>query len=212
MRDLAIRAINAALKFGASYVDVRVMERTTEGIEVKNGRVEGVSSEASSGFNVRVIVNGAWGFASSARMDTAEVERVAQLAVQIAHASALVAGEPIHLSELPPQKGSYRTPVRIDPFSVPLNQKVQLLLDADAAMRSAKGISITSANMGYSREHKFFASSEGSEIEQELFDVGAAISASAVDAYSSEFRRVPIQTHLAVRQGQPAMSLLRPWI
>ena len=188
MRDLAIRAINAALKFGASYVDVRVMERTTEGIEVKNGRVEGVSSEASSGFNVRVIVNGAWGFASSARMDTAEVERVAQLAVQIAHASALVAGEPIHLSELPPQKGSYRTPVRIDPFSVPLNQKVQLLLDADAAMRSAKGISITSANMGYSREHKFFASSEGSEIEQELFDVGAAISASAVDAYSSEIQ------------------------
>lgn len=188
MRDLAIRAINAALKFGASYVDVRVMERTTEGIEVKNGRVEGVSSEASSGFNVRVIVNGAWGFASSARMDTAEVERVAQLAVQIAHASALVAGEPIYLSELPPQKGSYRTPVRIDPFSVPLNQKVQLLLDADAAMRSAKGISITSANMGYSREHKFFASSEGSEIEQELFDVGAAISASAVDAYSSEIQ------------------------
>lgn len=188
MRDIAIRAINAAQKFGASYVDVRVMERTTEGIEVKNGRVEGVSSEASSGFNVRVIVNGAWGFASSARMDTAEVERVAQLAVQIAHASALVAGEPIRLSSLPPQKGSYRTPVRIDPFSVPLNQKVQLLLDADAAMRSAKGISITSANMGYSRERKFFASSEGSEIEQELFDAGAAISASAVDAYSSEIQ------------------------
>jgi TldD protein len=188
MRDLAIRAINAAQKFGASYVDVRVMERITEGIEVKNGRVEGVSSEASSGFNVRVIVDGAWGFASSSLMDTAEVERVARLAVQIARASSLVAGAPVQLSSLPPQKGSYRTPVRIDPFSVPLNQKVQLLLDADAAMRSAKGISITSANMGYSREHKFFASSEGSEIEQEIFDTGAAISASAVDADSSEIQ------------------------
>jgi TldD protein len=188
MRDLAIKALNIAQLLGASYADVRVMERTGEGIEVKNGRVEGVSSSTSSGFNVRVIVNGAWGFASSARMDDAEAERVAKQAVQIAHASALVAGEPVRLSPLPPQKGSYRTPMSIDPFSVPLNQKVQLLLDADAAMRGVKGVALTSANIEYSREHKLFMSSEGSEIEQELFDTGAAISASAVDPESSEIQ------------------------
>src|SRR5579859_3343029 len=188
MRDLAIRAMNIAQQLGASYVDVRVMERTTEGIEVKNGRVEGVSSGTSSGFNVRVIVNGAWGFASSARMDDAEAQRVAQQAVQIARASALVAGDPVRLSPLPPQKGSYRTPIRIDPFTVPLNEKVQLLLDADAAMRSVKGVSLTEGHMEYSRERKFFVSSEGSEIEQELFDTGAAISANAVDPESSEIQ------------------------
>jgi TldD protein len=188
MRDLAIKALNIAQQLGASYADVRVMERTGEGIEVKNGRVEGVSSSTSSGFNVRVIVNGAWGFASSARMDDAEAERVAQQAIQIARASALVAGEPVRLSPLPPQKGSYRTPMRIDPFSVPLNQKVQLLLEADRAMRSVKGVALTSGNMEYSREHKLFMSTEGSEIEQELFDTGAAISASAVDPESSEIQ------------------------
>jgi TldD protein len=188
MRDLAIRAINAAQKFGASYVDVRVMERTTEGIDVKNGRVEGVASEESSGFNVRVIVNGAWGFASSALLDFSEAERIAQQAVSIAHASSLVAGKAIQLSALSVQKGSYRTPMRIDPFSVPLNQKVQLLLDADAAMRSTKGVSLTNAHMQYSRERKFFASSEGSEIEQVQFDTGAAIWASAVDADTSEIQ------------------------
>ena len=188
MRDLAIKALNIAQQLGASYADVRVMERTGEGIEVKNVRVEGVSSNTSSGFNVRVIVNGAWGFASSARMDDAEAERVAKQAVQIAHASALVAGEPVRLSPLPPQKGTYRTPMRIDPFSVPLNQKVQLLLDADAAMRSVKGVAITSGNMEYSRERKFFVNTEGSEIEQELFDTGAAIEASAVDPESSEIQ------------------------
>jgi TldD protein len=188
MRDLAIRALNAAQLLGASYVDVRVMERTTEAIEVKNGRVEGISSATSSGFNVRVIVNGAWGFASSARMDDAEAERIAQQAVQIARASALVAGEPVQLSPLAPQKGFYRTPLEKDPFLVPLSQKVQLLLDADAAMRSVKGISLTSSNMVYAREHKFFASSEGSEIEQELYDTGAGISASAVDPLSSEIQ------------------------
>ncbi|GCF11363.1 TldD/PmbA family protein [Dictyobacter arantiisoli] len=188
MRDIAIRAINAAQQFGASYVDVRVMERTTEGIEVRNGRVEGVSSSASIGFNVRVLVNGAWGFASSDRMELAEAERIAQLAVQIARASALVAGDPVRLSPLSPQKGTYRTPMQLDPFLVPLQQKVQLLLDADAAMRSVKGVTLSSAMMEYSREHKYFASSEGSEIEQELYDTGAAISASAVDAQSNEIQ------------------------
>ena len=188
MRDIANRALNVAEQLGASYADVRVMERTTEGIDVKNGRVEGVSSGSSQGFNVRVIVNGAWGFASSASMDDAEAERVARLAVQIARASAMVAGEPVRLSPLAPQRGSYRTPMEIDPFRVPLNQKVQLLLDADAAMHSVKGVTLTGGQMEYSREQKLFMSSEGSEIEQELFDTGAAISASAVDPQSSEIQ------------------------
>ena len=188
MRDLANRALNIAQQLGASYVDVRVMERTTEGIDVKNGRVEGISSGTSSGFNVRVIIDGAWGFASSATMDDAETERVAKQAVQIARASALVAGEPVILSPLAPQHGFYRTPMQKDPFTIPLNQKVQLLLDADAAMRSVQGVALTNSNMQYAREHKLFVSSEGSEVEQELYDVGAAIDASAVDPTSSEIQ------------------------
>src|SRR6266849_3841315 len=114
MRNVANRALNIAQQLGASYVDVRVMERTTEGIEVKNGRVEGVASGTSSGFNVRVIVDGALGFASSARMDDAEADRVAKQAIQIARASALVAGEPVRLSPLAPQHGFYRTPMQKD--------------------------------------------------------------------------------------------------
>jgi TldD protein len=183
-----MRALNVARQLGASYVDVRVMERTTEGINVKNGHVEGVSSKLSSGFNLRVLVNGAWGFAASARMDDAEVERVAKQAVQIARASALVAGEPVKLAPLPPQRGTYKTPFQQDPFALPLDQKVQLLLDADAAMRSAKGVAISSAQMEYARERKFFASSEGSEIEQELREAGAGMSASAVDPESQEIQ------------------------
>ncbi len=188
MRNLANRALHIAEGLGASYVDVRVMERTTEGIEVKNGRVEGVASSTSAGFNVRVIVNGAWGFASSARMDDAEAERIARQAVQIARASALVAGKPVQLSPLAAQRGFYRTPMERDPFTVPLDQKVRLLLDADAAMRSVQGVTLTNSDMEYSRERKVFVCSEGSEVEQELFDTGAAISASAVDPSSSEIQ------------------------
>jgi TldD protein len=188
MRDLANRALNVARQLGASYVDVRVMERTTEGIDVKNGRVEGISSGTSSGFNVRVIVDGAWGFASSANMDDAAAEQVARQAIQIARASSLVAGERMILSPLAAQHGFYRTPMQKDPFTVPLNQKVQLLLDADAAMRSVQGVALTNSSMEYAREHKLFVSSEGSEVEQELYDVGAAIGASAVDPTSSEIQ------------------------
>ena len=211
MRDLANRALNIAQQLGASYVDVRVMERTTEGIDVKNGRVEGISSGTSSGFNVRVIVDGAWGFASSANMDDAEAERVAKQAVQIARASALVAGEPVILSPLTPQHGFYRTPMQKDPFSIPLNQKVQLLLDADAAMRSVQGVALTNSNMEYSREHKLFVSSEGSKVEQELYDVGAAIDASAVDPTVARYRHARIPIHLAGRRAPRATNLSRRW-
>ncbi len=208
MRDLAIRALNIAQQLGASYVDVRVMERTTEGIDVKNGRVEGVSSGTSSGFNVRVLVNGAWGFAASANMEDAEAERVAQQAVNIARASALVAGDPVRLSPLAAQKGTYRTPLGIDPFTVPLNQKVQLLLDADAAMRSVKGVALTSGTMEYSRERKFFVSSEGSEIEQELYDTGAGISASAVDPDSSEIQTRSYPNSFSRQAGTAGYELI----
>lgn len=201
MRDLALRALNAAQLLGASYVDVRVMERTTEGIEVKNGRVEGVSSTTSSGFNIRVIVDGAWGFASSAQMEDAEIERVARQAVQIARASALVAGQPVQLSPLSLQRGSYQTPLKINPFDVPLGQKVQLLLDADAAMRGVKGVSLTSALMVTARERKFFASSEGSEIEQELYDAGAGITASAVDAAGGDIQTRSYPNSFGIQAG-----------
>ncbi len=208
MRDLAMRALNAAQVLGASYVDVRVMERTTEGIEIKNGRVEGVSSKTSSGFNVRVLVNGAWGFASSARLEDDEAERVARQAVQIARASALVAGEPVRLSPLSVQRGSYRTPLKTDPFSVPLAQKVQLLLDADAAMRSIKGVTLTNGSMVYAREHKLFVSSEGSEVEQELYDAGAGISASAVDPASSEIQTRSYPNSFGIQAGSAGYEFI----
>ena len=201
MRNLAHRALNVAQQLGADYVDVRIMERVTEGISVKNGRVEGISSSSSSGLNVRVLYKGAWGFASSAQMNDASAEAVARRAIAIAKASALVEGPPARLAPLAPQRGFYRTHIQKDPFVVPLGQKAQLLLDADAAMRSVKGVSLTDSVMEYSRERKLFASSEGSEVEQELYDVGASISASAVDAASSEIQTRSYPNSSGVQAG-----------
>src|SRR5271165_1057538 len=170
MHDIAHTALNIALQLGATYADVRVMERTQEAIAVKNGNIEGISSGTSRGFTVRVLAHGSWGFSSSATMDMREAERVAAEAVRIAHASAAVAGKPVRLSPLPVQHGSYATPIQRDPFLVPLNEKITLLLNADAAMRSVAGIAVTNGNIVSGRETKLFLSSDGSEIEQTLYD------------------------------------------
>jgi TldD protein len=90
LRDLIERALNVAQVKGASYADVRLVHHEDESIAVKNGIVEALGRGLDQGLGVRVIANGAWGFASSAALTTAEAERVAALAVDIARASALV--------------------------------------------------------------------------------------------------------------------------
>ncbi|HEY7833095.1 MAG TPA: TldD/PmbA family protein [Ktedonobacterales bacterium] len=191
MRDLATSAIDTALRLGASYVDVRVMERATQSIQVKNERVEGVSDAESVGMNVRALVRGAWGFASTARLTTHAAEGTAALAVRIARASATVAGPPIELAPLPPQHGMYTSPIARDPFAVPLGLKVDLLLRACAAMRAVPGVTVASGQMAFGREHKLFASSEGSEVEQVLYDSGAGIEASAMAEGEVQIRSYP---------------------
>ena len=99
MKDLIERALDAAQRGGASYADVRVVERETEGLTVKNGALEAATSNSSAGFGVRVMVNGAWGFSSSANLDLEEAERIAREAVEIAEASGIAGGPPVELDD-----------------------------------------------------------------------------------------------------------------
>ncbi|MDE3092143.1 MAG: TldD/PmbA family protein, partial [Chloroflexota bacterium] len=80
MKDLTARALNIAQVRGAAYADVRVVTRVTQHLAVKNGVIEALEQDESQGFGVRVIANGAWGFASSAQLEAREVERVVTLA------------------------------------------------------------------------------------------------------------------------------------
>src|SRR6476660_3922792 len=115
MRELTDRALDTATILGAGYADVRVVES----IAIKSGRVEGVASGESEGFGVRVLVDGAWGFASSHIVSTAEADRVAGEAVRIARASATALREQTRLDDRPPAHGRYETPLEEDPFAVP---------------------------------------------------------------------------------------------
>jgi len=191
MRDLAEAALNAAQVKGAGYADVRLDERVQQDIVVKNGQLAAVEDDASEGFGVRVLVDGAWGFAGSARLERAEVEEVVERAIRIARASARVRSAPVDLGPPVTSHGQYRTPLERDPFSVPLTEKVDLLLRADAGMGAVKGVSIRESSMEFIRQKKIFASSEGAFTEQELYESGAGIEATATSPDEVQNRSYP---------------------
>ena len=191
MRDLTDRALDTATSQGASYADVRIVRRLDESISVKSQRVEGVASGESEGFGVRVLVDGAWGFASSHRLETAEIDRVAAEAVRIARASATAIRRPVVLDGRPPAHGTYETPVAEDPFAVPLETKIGDLLAADRAMNGVKGIAYTESLYAAQREWKTFAASDGSFTEQTITHVGSGIEANAIEGDEHQRRSWP---------------------
>ncbi len=191
MNDLIQRALDTADHLGAHYADVRVVERRNEGLTVKNGALEAATSNVSSGFGVRVLVNGAWGFSSSALLEADEADRIAAEAVEIARASAVAQNEPVELDDTPPLTASYRTPFEEDPFAVSLDDKLRILMEADAAMARVPGVAIREGNVMAGRETKMFAATTGARIEQEIVESGGGIEATAVNDSEMQQRSYP---------------------
>jgi TldD protein len=191
MRDLAMRALDTAKQRGADYADVRVVRFRSESVAVRNKNVEALASDESLGFGVRVIAGGYWGFAASHKMTFDEASAVAAEAVRVAKASASVRGPRADIG--PPQSvsGTYRTPFVQDPFAVSLDDKIALLLDVNATMARVPNIVSAEGNVYCQREDKVFASTEGAYIEQELYETGCGIEATAVDEGEVQNRSYP---------------------
>jgi len=191
MRDVALRAIDTARSRGAAYADVRVVHHRSESVATRNRNVEGLVVEESLGFGVRVIVDGYWGFASSNKITTAEADRVAAEAVKIARASALVRGHATDIGSPVRHVGKFVTPIKQDPFAVPLEEKIALLLKVSETMLKEPQVIAAEGNLYNQRELKTFASSEGAFIEQDLYETGCAIEATAVDEGEVQKRSYP---------------------
>jgi len=189
MRELAEFGVGCAEKFGASYADCRVIHEQSESIVLRNGVVGALDKSETLGFGVRVIVDGAWGFASSHRTDRDEVERVARAACETAKASAAVKVKDVRLAEEPVYHERWSTPFLIDPFGVPVEEKLALLEKIDKLLRKDARIKVAQGSMSFLREHQWFASSEGSFIEQTLLRSAAVYSATAVEG--GEVQRRP---------------------
>lgn len=184
MKDLSARVLNLAQMRGASYADVRVVNRTIQMLGVKDGRVQEMLQNESQGFGIRVIADGAWGFASCSRDDFADVEATVQRALQIARASALTRTRDVRLGAPEANKGAFRSTYQMDPFMVSMSDKINLLLKADSEMRRMKTHAVhlvTTAELVFVREEKTFASTEGAYIQQESLESGCEIQALATD-------------------------------
>lgn len=190
MRDIAERLLDAAHAAGAGYADCRVVERTIQAVMVKNGRLNNVSQFEDQGSGIRVLVDGAWGFCGTQRVDTDGLEEAARLAVRIARASARTPVAAVRLAPTVPVTATYTTPVVVDPFTVPLDRKIDLLLRVDAAMDVA-GVTTRVGSLGAVRHHQLFASSEGSRIEQTIIECGGGIDATATSEGEVQTRSFP---------------------
>ncbi|MCU0487092.1 MAG: TldD/PmbA family protein [Anaerolineales bacterium] len=191
MKDLMNRALDLAGVRGANYADIRVVHNRTQSIAVRDGVVESLDFSENEGFGVRVLLGGAWGFASSRDLSPAEVDRVTAQALEIASASALVSDGVVDLGPAVTSQGVYVTPFQIDPFDISLEDKLALLMAADAAMGQVSGIRTRRSNLSLVREHKFFANSEGAFTEQTITETGGGIQATAVGNGEVQMRSYP---------------------
>ena len=191
MKDLASAALDTATHLGATYADVRIIDERSRALATKNGKIGTASDARSQGFNVRVLVNGAWGFASSADMGGNAIEATAGRAVEIAKASAKVKQSDVKLVPEKPATAEWTTPHKIDPFTISIEQNLALLQKIDAELRSVKGVTLAETNLNFRREEQWFYSSEGADIYQTKFTTGAGYVAYAFAGREIQKRSYP---------------------
>jgi TldD protein len=191
MLHVAKEAVEAARAAGAHYADARFVHEDSESITVRNQEMEGIDRATSEGVGVRVLVDGYWGFAATARPEGAEIARTAGLAVEIARAAARLPREPVKLTEVEPATGTWASPFQDDPFNVSLEEKVALLMEATRRMQEVDGLAFAEGGIDLYRVRTSFASSEGSAIEQTVLHSGAGLDATAISEGELQRRSYP---------------------
>lgn len=186
-RRLSDIAINTAKSNGASYSDVRFCRNRDQSLSAREDRIADISDSNSLGFGVRVLVNGTWGFASSHVITEDAITRMSVTACEIAKANSILQRRPVELTKTPSYVDTYTTPIMINPFSISISEKSDMLLEySNLAMKS--GANYCRAFMWFINEWKLFASSEGSFIEQNLYRAWSELNPTVVDKSSGEFQ------------------------
>jgi len=191
MRDFAKQALDTAVARGASYADVRVMDIRQRYLSTKNGAPAQVRESQSYGLGVRVVADGAWGFASTDDLSRSNVDRVAAEAVAVARASALCKKEDVQLAPEEKVIDRWESPCAIDPFTVPVAACLDLLLKVDGEVRKVQGITLAEAALDFRRIDQLFLSSLGSDIHQLKTQTGAGFVATAFAGHEIQRRSYP---------------------
>ena len=191
MRDFANWALETARLRGATYADARVMDIRLRDLSTKNGQVGTLSESESLGIGIRVIAGGSWGFASTDRLTREGIATCAAEAVAIAKASALAKRHNVEMVPVEAYQDTWQNPYVKDPFRIPLERQLGLLLAADKEMSRVKGVTLTETSMTFRRIEQLFASSIGSVIRQVKMQSGAGIVATAFAGSEIQKRSYP---------------------
>ena len=190
LEKLAVNALREAKKLKATYCDIRIVRLREQRVSLrvspergtgKTLAVPGVAEDSSFGFGVRVIVNGAWGFAASPIVTAAEIARITGEAVIIAKANATIQPKPLQLAPVKAYRDRWVTPHEKDPLDVPMAEKIELLRKVTAEVKKNAKVFSGSAALNLRSEDKYFASSEGSSIQQYILQIYGNVDATAVD-------------------------------
>jgi TldD protein len=187
-KELADVALNAAKSKGASYADIRIGRYLNQFVSTREKRVQGVANTESYGIGIRVLAGGCWGFAATNNVTRDGIAKAAEQAVAVAKANAKIQGEPVRLAA---QKGygevSWKTPLEINAFEVPVKEKVDLLLNVnDIAMQN--GATFVNSVIFAVNEQKYFASTDGSYIDQDVHRIYPSFNVTRIDRTSGKFQ------------------------
>lgn len=177
MRDLAERALQAAMRKGVSYADVRVEEAVERHLTTKSGKPGTVSTHDTMGVGIRVVADGCWGFAATDELSPKGLERAANLAIDVARAGTLAKKRDVVLAPEEAFDSVWVSSCRIDPFSVPVDDTLQLLMSVDRTLLAVDGVTLAESSFVCARKRQFFASSLGSRIDQIRTTTGAGFAA-----------------------------------
>jgi TldD protein len=178
VREICGAALEAAAAAGATYADVRVMTVRKHTVATRDLKAVETTDAESQGIGVRVLVRGAWGFASSSVVDKTHAVAAAVTAARFAERTAAVTRLPVRLLEVPPRHGRYATMCEIDPLQVSIADKLELCIATEAAMRTSPVVS-TSVGVWAQGEEQLFMSLDGADIEQTVVKCGSNMQAVA---------------------------------
>ena len=212
---LADAALAAARESGASYADVRIGRYLRQFVVTREDKVQNVVNTESTGVGVRVIADGAWGFAATNSLTPDGVAGAARQAAAIARANAKTQTAPVRFAAAPGHgEVSWRTPIRRNAMEVPVKEKVELLLGVNAAAIKA-GANFVNSTLFAVNEQKYFASTDGSYIDQDVHRIWAPMTVTAIDKASGKFRSrsglsSPMGLGYEYFEGDPAQKFVSP--
>lgn len=187
-KKLADIALNTTKSLGATYTDVRIGRYLNQFVSTREKKVQGIANTESFGVGIRVIVNGTWGFAATNNVTPDGMKKTAERAIAIARANSKFQKQPVQLAPtLAYGEVSWKTPIKKNGFEVPVKEKVDLLM-ATNARALEKGASFINSQIFMVNEQKYFASSEGSYIDQDIYRILPGFNVTVTDKASGTFK------------------------